>query len=168
MNIILDVQGQIFKTDYETITKIPYFKNGFDFGSIPKEIIIINRPSHIFKHILALACDPFYKFPAKYASELDFYDIDRTNIKLYNKNQDILDELYYLKNKCPHAKCKTVVGEEKTFCDIHRVCEWHTCVLAPQSKNLKFCANHSGFNRICHVINCHDAITQSYFCNRHA
>ncbi len=166
MNITLDVQGQIFKTDYETIIKIPYFKNGFD-SSIPDEIIMLNRPAHIFKHILALACDPFYKFPSKYASELDFYDINQTDVNLYDKNQNILDELYYLKNKCQHSKCKTIVDNETSFCDIHRVCEWETCALEPQGKFLKYCVRHLGFNRICHAINCKDPITQSYFCNKH-
>lgn len=91
--ISLDVQGQIFKTDYDTIIKIPYFKNMFEQCGKPEETIPLNRPAHIFKHVLALMCDPFYQYPKKYISELDFYDIDLKGIKFYESDKSILTEI---------------------------------------------------------------------------
>jgi hypothetical protein len=93
MSITLNVQGQIFQTNYDTITKIPYFRDMFQDCGQPTETVFIDRPSHIFKHVLALATDPFYKFPEKYISELDFYCINIKEVKLYNKIPEIVNKL---------------------------------------------------------------------------
>ena len=94
MNITLDVCGQIFKTDYNTIKKIPYFRDMFEAcGEAPNETLFVNRPPHIFKHILAFIIDPLYPFPKKYAFELDFYGIDYKNIKLHDMQQEITSEI---------------------------------------------------------------------------
>jgi hypothetical protein len=97
MSITLNVQGQIFQTNYDTITKIPYFRDMFQDCGQPTETVFIDRPSHIFKHILALATDPFYRFPEKYISELDFYCVDIKEVKLYNKIPDVVNKLSDLK-----------------------------------------------------------------------
>lgn len=94
MNITLDVQGHVFKTNYETIIKIPYFKNMFeDCDGFPSEIIQLDRSAHIFKHVLALMCNPFYQYPKKYISELDFYDINLKGINFYENDKNILQEI---------------------------------------------------------------------------
>jgi hypothetical protein len=93
--ITLDVGGQIFKTDYMTITKIPYFNNMFgdcsyyDFANP----IFVNRSAHIFKHVLAMAIDPLYMYPKKYTFELDFYGVDYSKLKLYDKNESLIKDV---------------------------------------------------------------------------
>jgi hypothetical protein len=76
MNITLNVQGQIFQIDYDTIIKIPYFNELFDACGIPTEAIFIDRQPHIFKHILALMDNNLYPYPKKYRDELDYFAID--------------------------------------------------------------------------------------------
>jgi hypothetical protein len=93
MSVTLDVQGKIFKTNYDTIIKIPYFRDMFQDCGQPTETVFIDRPSHIFKHILSLATDPFYQFPEKYVSELDFYCINIKEVKLYNKIPEVVNKL---------------------------------------------------------------------------
>jgi hypothetical protein len=93
MSITLDVQGKIFKTNYDTIIKIPYFKDMFSDCGVPTETIFVDKSSHVFKHVLALTTSPFYLFPEKYVSELEFYGINAKEIKLYDKNTDLLEQI---------------------------------------------------------------------------
>jgi hypothetical protein len=98
MNVKLNVQGTFFETKFDNIVKIPYFKYMFEGENWKEPIIVdIDRPAHIFKHILALCVDPYYQFPKKYESELDFYDIDTKNIKFDDKYEDLKRELDSLK-----------------------------------------------------------------------
>jgi len=99
MNITLNVSGQHFEVSKDTLMKIPYFHDMFDacVNNI-NEIILVNRPSHIFKHVLALTIDPLYPFPAKYAFELDFYGIIYNKKNLYDKYQELLDKISDMNN----------------------------------------------------------------------
>jgi hypothetical protein len=94
MNIKINIGGQLFETTFDTIIKIPYFRDMFEAcGEAPNETLFVNRPPHIFKHILAFIIDPLYPFPKKYAFELDFYGIDYKNINLYDMQQEITGEI---------------------------------------------------------------------------
>jgi hypothetical protein len=75
--IKINVGGQIFETYECTLRKINYFNYLLDDTNIDLTTTIpfIDRPAHVFKHVLALAMDPNYKYPIKYKSELDFYDM---------------------------------------------------------------------------------------------
>jgi hypothetical protein len=113
--ITLDVQGQIFKTDITTINKLAYFKDMFEDCGSPfiegnpsiegnpcgstSEIIFVNRPAHIFKHVISLITDDTYPYPEKYKFELDFYGYDITNVNFYNKNKEVLERVKELENK---------------------------------------------------------------------
>src|ERR1700679_2306706 len=90
MSIKVNVQGTIFETTIDTIKKINYFKyvieaTNFDFN----EILFVNRPAHIFKHVLALVTTNNYKYPLKYKEELDFYDVVYDVNCLYEPNKEI-------------------------------------------------------------------------------
>jgi hypothetical protein len=90
MDITLNVQGQIFQTTYTTLINIPYFKNMFeDCCGNTNETITLNRPPHIFKHILSLATDPKYPYPEKYKFELDFFCFNYKNVTFYDIKKDI-------------------------------------------------------------------------------
>lgn len=85
-SIKINVSGVIFETTRETILKINYLKYLLDDTNLDLNTTIpfINRPAHIFKHILALAQDDNYLYPIKYQNELDFYDITYDVGKLYD------------------------------------------------------------------------------------
>jgi hypothetical protein len=128
MNITLDVGGQIFKTTYDTLIKIQYFKNMFDGCNRGlDEIIFVNRSPNIFAHVFALIIDPLHPYPKKYAYELDFYGIDYSNITLYDKKQEIIDEmnekldtlLSYNTHRCKYSGCQIKVQLNKKYCTTH-------------------------------------------------
>jgi hypothetical protein len=100
MNITLDLCGRIFKISPTTVKKIPYINNmieacGDDNNNLP---IFIERPPHIFDHVIAFVIDPFYPYPKEYAYELDFYDIEYDKNNLYNKLSIVEKELQEIKN----------------------------------------------------------------------
>jgi hypothetical protein len=107
MNITIDVCGKKFKTYYNTIVKIPYFKNIFDHLGThhAKQRIKVNRSSHIFKHVLAIVIDPMYLYPKKYKSELEFYGIDCSGVNFYDEKEEIMKEVKVLlnENKCKYS-----------------------------------------------------------------
>ena len=124
MNIKINIGGQIFETTFDTITKIPYFRDMFEAcGEAPNETLFVNRPPHIFKHILAFIIDPLYPFPKKYTFELDFYGIDYKNINLYEQNSDKIKELkdeicdIYCKNEKLNGKIDRLSDKMVEICD---------------------------------------------------
>jgi hypothetical protein len=118
MNVILNVQGQTFETDYDTLTKIPYFKNMFEDCGQPTEPVFVNRSSHMFKHVLAIITDDTYQYPGKYKSELDFYGIDYSKLTLYFRPQV---------NICKHPECNTICDVSKSLCKEHKFCHEVNC-----------------------------------------
>lgn len=78
--IQIDVQGTKFLTYYNTLIKIPYFETKIKNFSLEQDLIFVDRPAHIFKHILGAITDKRYRYPYEYRYELDFYGIDRNNI----------------------------------------------------------------------------------------
>ena len=76
MSIKVNIGGEIFETTVSTLKKINYFKYILeDTNFDPTQALFVNRPAHIFKHVLALAIDENYNYPYKYKNELDFYDM---------------------------------------------------------------------------------------------
>jgi hypothetical protein len=126
--ITLDVQGQIFKTDITTINKLSYFKNMFEdcggpsIEGNPSDIVFVNRPAHIFKHVISLITDDTYPYPEKYKFELDFYGYDITNVNFYNENKEVLKRVEELENKCKKLKlcaedeCDNVILHNDIYC----------------------------------------------------
>jgi hypothetical protein len=125
-NITLDVCGHIFKTTYDTIVKVPYFKNMFDgCDDIPIEPVFVNRSPKIFEHVLAVVIDPLYPYPKKYEFELDFYGVDPSNIKLYVKREEIVNEVMSeveallkknIVHKCEASHCNKILGSHQKYC----------------------------------------------------
>jgi hypothetical protein len=137
MNITLDVQGQIFKTKYENILKIPYFKDMFETCGQPSETIFVDRPAHIFKHIIGLITDPLYPYPEKYKFELDFFGIDCEN--LYDVNDKQTKKLINVINTSSYIKCD--MDECYTSVEIYKDCK------------LTFCAQHVS-SSCCNIADC--------------
>ena len=179
MNIILNISGQIFEVNRNILLKIPYFHDMFDTCECnTNESIFVNRPSHIFKHVLALTIDPLYPFPMKYAFELDFYGIvydktklydkhqelskgvndikyELTNIKIeLNKNRDNLNYIYNLYNlstpkKC--IKCDDYTIENSLYCEEHVQCFYNKdghCFNDPYF-SCNYCTLHYKVGNLC-------------------
>jgi len=77
--ITLNFQGTKFETTRQTLYNIPYFKS-LSWGLEDSDVFFMDRPAHIFKHILAWTVDKNYPFPYKYKYELDFFQIDIKNV----------------------------------------------------------------------------------------
>ena len=144
MNITLNVGGKIFETKYDNIIKIPYFCNMFKICDEQlNTTLFIDRPGHIFKHVLAFIIDPLYPFPIKYAFELDFYDISYDITKLYDKNKNILQKLEYImmqNNKCKNNKCKNLAELYSITCKDHRKCSIINC--DKYTRKYNYCEEH--------------------------
>jgi len=93
ITVTINVQGVIFQTNYENVIKIPYLKTKIEQCTPPIETIFVDRPSHIFKHVLGVVTDKNYPYPEKYRYELEFYGVDCTNVKFFNKtNTNIVNK----------------------------------------------------------------------------
>jgi hypothetical protein len=167
MSVTLDVQGKIFKTNYGTIIKIPYFKDMFESCGPPTETIFIDRPSHIFKHVMGLATDPFYQYPEQYISELDFYNVDVSEIKVYNKLQNILTDIHFLKNKCRDQRCDKLSVEGSQFCASHHRCPVSDCRNSVTSPTNNYCYGHHENGIYCDFRGCYKLRTDTTFCDEH-
>lgn len=107
MTTIFNLGGTLFETNNSTVNKIPYFRDMFEMCEERiGEIIFVDRPAHVFKHVLAFAIDPLYLFPARYSTELDFFGIDYhpkqlydKNVKLHDKNEELLVRIKDLKEQ---------------------------------------------------------------------
>ncbi len=76
MSIKINVGGTIFETTEIVLRKITYFNDLLNDTNLSvNDILFINRPAHIFKHVLALAIDNTYNYPKKYLNELGFYGV---------------------------------------------------------------------------------------------
>lgn len=87
--IIICIQGTNFQTTVKTLIKIPYIKtmlmNSYMAENRSFGQIFVDRPAHIFKHVLGVVTDDQYPYPSKYKHELIFYGIDCNNIKFTNQ-----------------------------------------------------------------------------------
>ncbi len=98
MSIKINVGGTIFETTITTLKKINYFKYLLEDTNYDNtQIIFVDRPPHIFKHILALAIDENYNYPIKYKNELDFYDMLYDTSKFNNDIEYLKEQMEYLK-----------------------------------------------------------------------
>ena len=95
--IKINVGGTIFETKLDTFKKINYFKYLFEDNTVDNTVnnhvdnaVFVDRPAHVFKHVLAFAIDDTYKYPAKYRNELDFYDIVYDPHKLYDPYKKLI------------------------------------------------------------------------------
>jgi hypothetical protein len=79
--ITLDLEGQIFKINKETLLRIPYFINVFE-TSPPNtnEIIYLDRSAKAFSYVLQWARYDNYNFPIKYKHDYDFYLLECNNL----------------------------------------------------------------------------------------
>jgi hypothetical protein len=155
MNIILNVQGQIFETDYNTILKIPYFKDMFESCGKPDEIIFVNRPSHVFKHVLGLATDDLYPYPSKYTFELDFYGIEYKGFKVRG------DVMY--RNNDLHKK--DIQGKQPGSC-VREGCQ--ELPVNDKYYQMELCKKHMNLSGHCGVYGCHGPkLLLDSYCNTH-
>jgi hypothetical protein len=142
MNVILNVQGRMFETDYDTLIKIPYFKNMFETCGPPTETIFVNRSSRTFEHVLAVVTDNNYPFPGKYKFELDFYGIDYSNLELYFRPQ--LDS-------CIHPTCCNGVVTGSNFCNLHKYCYNCRTIIG---KSVNYCNSCLPESKYCNIGGC--------------
>jgi len=162
MSIKINVGGTIFETSENTLKKINYFKYLFDDTNITNnDIPFVDRPAHIFKHVLALAIDNTYKYPIKYKNELDFYDVTCNANNLYDpkipiieceqnmkrKMEKIYDNLKYkidelnseisnLKNNVENINNNNNNNNNCT----EKYCKWHDCYNDPILND--YCRDH--------------------------
>jgi hypothetical protein len=104
MNVILNVQGQVFETNYNSLIKLSYFRNMFSDCGMPTETIFVDRSAHIFKHVLGLITDNLYPYPEKYKFELDFYGYEYIQSDI--KHGEILESSDMTENKYSNTGCK--------------------------------------------------------------
>lgn len=137
MSIKINISGTIFETTKTTILKINYFKYLSEDSNLDLNTTIpfVDRPAHIFKHVLALAQDDTYPYPIKYKSELDFYDMVYDVRKLYDTNEEKLNKVISLLSnpskipgKCSRNDCDTEEYENDDadgYCYNHwKVCDY--------------------------------------------
>lgn len=125
MEIIkLNVGGIHFQTTKDTLIKSPYFSmmlNGK--WSIPKDEIFIDRSGKIFEHVLNLLRDPYYSYPEKYLSELEFYLMNQPENMRLSFTQIRMNDIKYLldkTNKCKEDGCyREVLTKLTDYCRKH-------------------------------------------------
>lgn len=185
MEIInLDVSGQLFSVQKDTLLKIPYFNNLFnDCDEIPKTIFVA-RPPNIFKHVIGYVIDNLYPYPAKYTFELDFYGIEYNDLytdklliaisALSNKMDDINKEMKsnfneYVCSIGGSTKCEDLDCDMDVFgiyCSEHLKCVFEGCINAP-IKHENYCEGHDGIGLLCCRQGCRLGRTRRYFCYSH-
>ena len=172
MNISLNISGQCFEVQKNTLIKIPYFHDMFDAcGDDINEIIPVNRSPHIFKHVLALVIDPLYLFPAKYAFELDFYGVVYEKKNLYDKHQEIINRIDKIENNLDTlnnqvSNIKSKIKKVKTsiqYLPSDNSCHDFHCNY-PHEEGSLFCAEH----KKCLETNCFRYPNSGYnYCPEH-
>lgn len=80
--ITINLQGTKFEITRQTLYQIPYFKS-LSLDLDKSSSFYMDRPAHIFKHILGWAVDNNYPFPYKYKYEAEFYEIRKMYINYY-------------------------------------------------------------------------------------
>ena len=96
--ITVVVEGKNFYTTKNTLLLSGYFRGHFDAESNITTIIVTDRSKKLFKNVLAYLRDQLHPFPLKYKYELDYYDIDYDEKKLYDHNKEIIKEMNANKN----------------------------------------------------------------------
>ena len=173
MSIKVNISGIIFETTVDTLKKINYFKYILEDTNYDNtQVLFVDRPAHIFKHVLALAGDQNYSYPLKYKNELDFYDVPYDLSKLYrpkcehtnkikklektvNEQKNKIIKLEEMLNdnknkKCTIPSCRKSINTWKTYCRIHK-------------NRCQYIADN-------HYYDCHEYCDNSkgeIFCNKH-
>ncbi len=106
--IKLNLCGTLFEVDKKILCKSEYFLNMFTDCNDNNNIININRPAHIFKHVLAYLIDDNYLYPSKYENELKYFLINYDENKLYDPINKLKQQYELLKmemEKNIHTTC---------------------------------------------------------------
>ncbi len=148
MSIKINIGGTTFETTEIILRKITYFNDLLnDTNLTVDDILFVDRPAHIFKHILALAIDDTYKFPKKYLNELGFYGVTCNTKSIYDPLQNVdtktdnqTYEIKQLKNKINDLttsfetiseKIETLVDKigsiDESLSDKDKRCNWEDC-----------------------------------------
>ena len=130
---VVNIGGTTFQTNETTLKKINYFKYLFEDTNITdNDIPFVNRPAHIFKHVLVLVIDDTYKYPAKYKNELDFYDVEYNIDKLYDPSLLIMKRIDELKDNIEAINNNTEEYCIRRDCDNlslhHNYCKEHVYI----------------------------------------
>ena len=165
MSIKLNVGGTIFETTDTTLKKINYFKYLFEDTNITiNDIPFVDRPAHIFKHVLAYAIDDTYNYPLKYKNELDFYDVKYNVKNLYDPNLSIIE---CKKNITKHID-KLYIELKQEIRDLNdKICEsQNNETYTEEYCNWDNCSKSSLFNNYCkeHVHKCDYLIKYIRYC----
>jgi hypothetical protein len=172
--IVINVCGVKYETHLSTLVKIPYFADMLADCADLREIFV-NRPAHIFKHILAFVIDDLYPFPAKYEQELKFYGVKYAVESLYmnrelglmqKKIDDVCLSLdkFQLKPKYKCNKCwRDTDGKSK--CSKHEYdCIYVDCDNFAENN---YCGKHV-HNSICKINLCvNSSIENNGYCFEH-
>jgi hypothetical protein len=172
--IVINVCGVKYETYLSTINKIPYFADMLANCADSREIFV-NRPAHIFKHILAFVIDDLYPFPAKYEQELKFYGVKYDVNSLYMNRefglmQKKLDDMrnmlddFQLKSRIQCFKCYKDTGG-KSKCPAHE----NNCIIIGCYRNTEdnYCDYHNNIN-ICKTNLCiNPCIDDNVYCFAH-
>jgi hypothetical protein len=153
MTVKLNVSGQLFETYDHILLKIPYFADMLEVCPYDGTTIFVARPSHVFKHVLALATDSKYPYPSKYAYELDFYGITYDTGKLYASDTNTkLDNLISAHRKCRDYTCTNLAKPDDLHCKNHNKCYENGCNNTVSGTN--YCKDHYNNGVICDMGGC--------------
>ncbi len=169
MSIKINVGGTIFETTEITLRKISYFNDLLnDTNLSANDILFVDRPAHMFKHVLALAIDNTYHYPKKYLGELGFYGVTCDLKTVYDPALKTIEHLNDVERHINRKIDDLDYSIEKIKDDISRisdeiktkqnssVCERPSCC-DPKSDD-KYCSHHE---TMC------DYYSYDDFCNRY-
>jgi hypothetical protein len=90
--VILNVSGTRFEVEYETLMRIPLFKNASEAALQTEAEIWVPRSPGNFQHILALAICDEHPFPKSIDYELEYYGISWEDVPVKaDIRKDMLD-----------------------------------------------------------------------------
>ncbi len=158
MSIKINVGGTIFETQEITLRKISYFNDLLNDTNLSvNDVLFVDRPAHMFKHVLALAIDNTYKYPKKYLSELGFYGVTCDVKSVYDPSLKTIEHLDILErhidrkiNDLEYSVNKSIAEMTENITNLSNeiikkndtgVCEWKNCYDKKSDDN--YCETHN-------------------------